>query len=52
MTKAASGVAGAAVGEFGNLVNRMMTSKGNKPTPIESYVGMVTKQSTKGMTMA
>lgn len=52
VTKAAGGVAGAAVGELGSLVNRMTSSSGNKPTPIESYVGMVTKQSTKGMTMA
>ena len=46
-TSAASGV----IGTLGNLVNRMTTSPGNKPTPVESYVAMVTKNNTKNMTM-
>lgn len=52
VVKASGGVAGAAIGTLGQLVDRMTTSSGNKPTPVETYVGMVTKHSTKGMTMA
>jgi hypothetical protein len=52
VVKASSGVAGKAIGEFGNLVNRMTTSSGNKPTPVENYVTMVTKQNAKNMTVA
>lgn len=52
VVKASGGVAGQAIGELGRLVDRMTTSSGSKPTPVETYVGMVTKHSTKGMTMA
>lgn len=41
---------GDATGDFGQLVTRMMTSNSAKPTPLESYVGMVTKQNAKGST--
>ena len=44
--------ASSAVGGLGKLVNRMTTSMTNKPTPVESYVGMITKQDTKYATMA
>ena len=49
VVEAASGVAGSTLGEFGSLVNRMVNVKGNKPTPMESYVGMVTKEKMKDM---
>jgi hypothetical protein len=52
VTKATGSVAGAAVGSLGNLIGRMTSSPGNKPTPVESYVGMVTKQDSKASTMA
>ena len=32
-----------AVSGLGNVVQRMTTTSSNKPTPIESYVGMVAK---------
>ena len=41
---------GDATGDFGQLVNRMVTSNSAKPTPLESFVGMVTKQNAKGST--
>ena len=44
--------ASSAIGGLGKLVNRMTTSMTNKPTPVESYVGMITKQDTKYATMA
>jgi hypothetical protein len=34
------------------MVNKMTQSVGHKPTPVESYVSMVTKQNAKGATMA
>ena len=49
---ATTGVAGHAIGEFGKLVERISNSGGNKPTPIEAYVGMVTKDNPKEQTMA
>lgn len=52
VTKVSTGAAGAVVDELGSLVNRMTQSPGNKPTPVESYVAMVTKNNTKNMTMA
>ena len=41
---------GNATGDFGALINRMTTSNSAKPTPMESFVGMVTKQNAKGST--
>lgn len=38
------------VSELRDIVERMFVSKGNKPTPIEHYVGMVTKTDTKNAT--
>lgn len=43
---------GNSTGDFGALINRMTSSPGAKPTPLESFVGMVTKQNAKGSTMA
>ena len=40
------------LGSLGKMVNKMTQSVGNKPTPAESYVAMVTKQNAKGATMA
>ena len=40
------------LGEFGKLVNKITSSVGNKPTPVESYVAMVTSQNVKQATMA
>lgn len=40
------------LGEFGKLVNKITSSSGNKPTPVESYVAMVTSQNPKQATMA
>lgn len=36
------------VGEFGNLVRRITTGKGNIPTPVETFAGIITKLDTKG----
>ena len=47
VTKGTLGIAGDVFGGFGKLVKRMTTSTGNKPTPVESYVGMVTKENPK-----
>ena len=41
---------GNATGDFGALINRMTTSNSAKPTPMESFVGRVTKQNAKGST--
>lgn len=37
--------------DFGALISRMTTSPSAKPTPLESFVGMVTKQNANGSTM-
>lgn len=42
---------GNSTGDFGALISRMTTSPSAKPTPLESFVGMVTKQNAKGSTM-
>lgn len=52
VTRISTGAAGSVVSGLGGLVNRMVQSPGNKPTPVESYVAMVTKNNTKNMTMA
>ena len=41
-----------AVAEIGPLAVRMTTSRSAKPTPLEGFVGLVTKQNAKGSTMA
>ena len=38
--------------DFGTLINRMTTSNSAKPTPLEGFVTMVTKQDAKGSTVA
>ena len=38
--------------DFSNLVVRMMVFSGAKPTPLECFVGLVTKQNAKGSTKA
>lgn len=38
--------------DFGALINRMTTSNSAKPTPLEGFVTMVTKQDAKGSTKA
>ena len=43
---------GNSTGDFGALINRMTSSPSAKPTPLESFVGMVTKQDATGSTMA
>lgn len=52
VVKAASGLTGQTIGEFGKLVGRMTTPVGNKPTPIENYVDMVTKDNPRTANMA
>lgn len=52
VARTAATTTGQALGEFGGLVERMTSSYGNKPTPVESYVGMVTKQDSAYSTMA
>ena len=42
---------GNSTGDFGALINRMTSSPSAKPTPLESFVGMVTNQNAKGSTM-
>lgn len=44
-------VSGNSTRDFGALISRMTTSPSAKPTPLESFVGMVTKQNAKGSTM-
>lgn len=39
------------VGEFGKLVRRMSVARNGRPTPVEEFVGMVTKRDTTGATM-
>lgn len=39
-------------GNFGTLINRMTTSNSAKPTPLEGFVTMVTKQNANGSTRA
>ena len=41
-----------AVGALGGLVSRMLTTNSAKPTPLEGFVGMVTKQDARGSSMA
>lgn len=43
---------GNSTGDFGALVSRMTSSPSAKPTPLESFVGMVTKQDANGSSMA
>ena len=45
-----SGISG--IGNLAKSVGRMTSSRGNKPTPIESYVIMVTNSNSKAPTMA
>ena len=45
-------VQGSSTNDFGTLINRMTTSNSAKPTPLESFVTMVTKQDAKGSTKA
>lgn len=47
-----SQVQGDSAASFGALMIRMTTSNSAKPTPLEGFVGMVTKQDAKGSTMA
>lgn len=50
VAKTGGGVAATAVGDLGKLVTRMTSPTGGKPTPLESYVTMVTKHPANGMT--
>ena len=43
---------GDSTGDFGALITRMTTSNSAKPTPLEGFVSMVTKQDAKGSTTA
>lgn len=43
---------GSSIGNFGKLVQRMTTSNRDAPTPVESYVAMVTKTDAKNATTA
>lgn len=38
---------GNSVGSFGKVIRRILTSSGNKSTPIETYAGMATKMDAK-----
>lgn len=52
---ASTSIAGSGISGIGNLaksIGRMTSSRGNKPTPIESYVGMVANDNSKAPTMA
>ena len=52
---ASTSIAGSGISGIGNLaksIGRMTSSRGNKPTPIESYVGMVANGNSKAPTMA
>jgi len=49
---AGSGVLQQSTSSFGSLIGRMTTSNSAKPTPLESFVGMITKQNAKGSTMS
>ena len=48
----AGAVQGNSTNDFGTLISRMTTSNSAKPTPLESFVTMVTKQDAKGSTKA
>jgi hypothetical protein len=50
--KVSSGVAGSTIGEFGKLVDRMTSGSETKPTPLDSYVGMVLKDNPVQSSMA
>ena len=43
------GFTGEGLGRLGGLIQRMTTSPSAKPTPVENYVSMVTKQDATGM---
>lgn len=43
------GFTGEGLGGLGGLIQRMTTSPSAKPTPVESYVSMVTKHDATGM---
>jgi hypothetical protein len=43
---------GDSTGDFGALITRMTTSNSAKPTPLEGFVSLVTKQDAKGSTKA
>ena len=43
VVKATGSTSGKIIGEFGGLVDRMFSSLGNKPTPVENYIDNVTK---------
>lgn len=43
------GLTGSGIGELGGLIQRMTNSPSAKPTPVESYVSMVTKHDATGM---
>ena len=45
-------VQGGSTMDFGALITRMTTSNSAKPTPLEGFVSMVTKQDAKGSTTA
>lgn len=45
-------VGGQGIEKFGQMVGRMVQTPGNKPTPVESYVAMVTKHPAKNMATA
>ena len=52
---ASTSIAGSGISGIGNLaksIGRMTSSRGNKPTPIESYVGMVANGNSKAPTTA
>ena len=52
---ASTSIDGSGISGLGNLaksVGRMTSSRGNKPTPMESYVGMVAHDNSKAPTMA
>ena len=52
---ASTSIAGSGISGIGNLaksIGRMTSSRGNKPTPIESYVRMVANGNSRAPTMA
>lgn len=49
---ASEGVASNAIDDFGKLVMRMTVGKANRMTPVETYVGLVSKRNTKSGTLA
>ena len=49
---AGGAIVGQSTKDFGTLINRMTTSNSAKPTPLEGFVTMVTKQDAKGSTVA